>query len=80
MEVRKRTEITIETNEVLTIRRARVFRAWCAQCGREVEMIGLLDARTIAGLAGDIACPAKWHVQEEQGSALVCMESILRSI
>ena len=80
MEVRKRTEIIVETNEVVTIRRARVYRAWCAECGREVEMVGLLDARTIAGLQGSVICPAKWHVQEQQGHALVCVESILRSI
>lgn len=80
MEVRKRTEITVETNEVLTIRRARVYRVWCGECGREVDMLGLLDARVIGGLPGDVECPAKWHVQEEQGHALVCMESILKSI
>ena len=80
MEIRKRTEITVETDEVLTIRRARVYRAWCVECGREVEMVGLLDARAIAGLPGNVVCPAKWHVQEEQGSALVCMESVLRSV
>jgi len=80
MEVRKRTEINVETNEILTIRRARVYRVWCTECGREVDMVGLLDARAIAGLAGDVACPAMWHVREEQGGLLVCMESILRSI
>ena len=79
MEVRKRTEITVETNEVLMVRRARVYRAWCPECGREVEMVSLFDARTIAGLTMGAARPSRWHVCPDLGAPLVCMESILKS-
>jgi hypothetical protein len=80
MEVRKRTEITVETNEVLMLRRARVYRALCLECGREVDMVSLLDAGAIAGLATDSARPANWHVFTDRGGSLVCMESVLKSI
>ena len=81
MEVRKRTEITVETSEVMVLRRTRVYRAWCAECGREVDMVGVPDARAIAGVREeDPARPAKWHVYEEPEGALVCMDSLLKSI
>lgn len=79
MEVRKRTEITVETNEVVVIRRARLYRAWCAECGKEVEMLIAQDARAIAGLGEETAHPVKWHVQQQEQTALVCMESLLKA-
>lgn len=81
MEVRKRTEITVETSEVMVIRRTRVYRAWCRECGREVDMVGVPDARAIAGIReDDAAWLAKWHVHEEPEGTLVCMEALLKSI
>lgn len=79
MEVRKRTEITVETNEVVVIRRARLYRAWCSECGKEVEMVIVQDARAIAGLGESTAHPVKWHVQQQEQTALVCMESLLKA-
>jgi len=80
MEVRKRTEITVETNEVLMVRRARVYRAWCMECGCEADMVSLLEARMIAGLPLNLVRPAKWHIYTDSGGALVCMQSFLKSI
>ncbi|HLZ41857.1 MAG TPA: hypothetical protein VKQ11_12895 [Candidatus Sulfotelmatobacter sp.] len=83
MGVYKRTEITVETNEVLIVRRARVYRAWCPLCGREVDMVGVPDARAMAGVPGEGAGTnnsAAWHVSEDQETALVCLESVLKSI
>ena len=84
MALHKRTEITVETNEIVVVRRARFFRAWCPECGREVDMVGLSDARAVAGSgeAAQAAVQAKdWHICEGQNqTALVCLDSLLKSI
>lgn len=83
MGVYKRTEITVETNEVLIVRRARVYRGWCPLCAQEVDMVGVPEARAMAGMPVDGAGStksAKWHISEEQETALVCLESVLKSI
>ena len=47
----KRTEIIVETDQILVLRKARFTRGWCAECGREVEMVTLIDAITLSGRA-----------------------------
>jgi hypothetical protein len=52
--VHQRTEITIETDHVVVVRRRSSRRGWCSECGQEVEIVGLSEAglsqiRTIAG-------------------------------
>jgi hypothetical protein len=34
----KRTEITVETDQILVLSKSRPLRAWCAACGREVDV------------------------------------------
>ena len=34
----KRTEITVETDQILVISKLRPLRAWCGACGREVDV------------------------------------------
>jgi len=83
MRVHKRTEITIETNEVLVVRRTKVYRGWCPHCARKVDMVELPEARAMAGMSVesvDLAGSAKWHLFEEQEPALVCLESVLRAM
>ena len=53
----RRTEITVETDRVLIIRKSNSTRVWCAECGREVDMVDLdlaepahYEARTYADL------------------------------
>jgi hypothetical protein len=77
-----RTEITVETERVLIIRRS--VRAWCPQCGCEVEMLSLGEAEALTAATGrDPGAPAPafpWHLSKnQQGSNLVCLES-LRSV
>jgi hypothetical protein len=80
-----RTEITIQTDRLVLIRGRRSTRAWCNQCGREVEMVGLSQAAALAG-GGDPVPPDStedlgWHVSEDQnGSPLICLESVLKSM
>lgn len=76
----KRTEITIETERVVTIRRRRSMRARCPTCGREVDMVSLAEAETLTGMNGKVlreyAAERGWHlIQGQDGSDLICLES-----
>lgn len=80
----RRTEITVETEQVLIIRRRGSKRAWCHECGHEVDMVGLADAEALTGMTGpDLRAYAEargWHVfMGEDGSDLICLESWLKS-
>ena len=45
-----RTEVFIETSEILIIKRNRTFlRAWCEDCAREVSILPLLEAALLTG-------------------------------
>ena len=45
-----RTEVFIETSEILIIKRKRTFvRSWCADCEREVSMLPLSEAALLTG-------------------------------
>jgi len=81
MAAHKRTEITIETDRVLIIRRRRVLRAWCPECGREVEMVDPREAEAITVVAGSaLRDCAQWHIaQSQDGAGLICLDSLLRS-
>jgi hypothetical protein len=46
----RRTEITVETDRVLIIRKRHSTRGWCAECGKEVDMVGLKEAETLSGM------------------------------
>jgi hypothetical protein len=95
----RRTEITVETDRVLIIRKSHSTRAWCAECGREVDMVDLNEVGAIAGtpqgmaqrlpgesLSTDPMLPGcgerpGWHwSQAADGSTLVCLESLLKSM
>jgi hypothetical protein len=83
MTTHKRTEITVETDRVLIIRRRRVLRAWCAECGCEVDVVGQEEAELLTGmrqLSRDCAQARGWHLtQGPERSELVCLESLLKS-
>jgi len=79
-----RTEITIETDRILTIRRWRSTRAWCQGCGGEMDMVGLAEAEGLTGMTqpmlGNSAEARGWHLAEGQGGILlICLESLLKS-
>jgi len=45
-----RTEVFIETSEILIIKRNRTFvRTWCEGCRREVNMLPLQEAALLTG-------------------------------
>jgi hypothetical protein len=79
MTTQSRTEITVETDRVLIIRRS--VRAWCRQCGREVEMLSLAEAEALTAASEEELCASaqalRWHLSEnQQGTCLVCLESL----
>ena len=90
----KRTEITVETDRVWIIRKSHSTRGWCAECGREVDMVGLKEADALLGMTQPrLSQPLStqpmlpgcgdrrgWHwSQAADGSSLVCVESVLGS-
>jgi hypothetical protein len=81
----QRTEITVQTERLVIIRGSRSTRAWCRECGREVEMVALSQAAALVrGNKPVLPDPAQshgWHISEDQnGSPLVCLESVLKSM
>jgi len=81
MAASKRTEITVETHRVLTIRRHRSVRAWCRECGCEVEMVSLEDAEALIEVSGEEFCEFaqahRCHLSENwEGICLVCLERL----
>jgi hypothetical protein len=80
----RRTEITVQTDRVWIIRKSHPKRVWCADCGREVDMVGLKEAEAFFGvnqpLLPDSDGGRGWHwAQSTDGSPLVCLESVLRA-
>ena len=71
-------EVTFETDQVLIIRRRRLTRGWCRECGREVEIVSLDDAAAIAGINRPLLHDgiAPWHFSDSE-EKWVCLESLL---
>jgi len=79
--IRKRTEITVETERLLIIRGHKRAIVWCASCARRREMLTTDDAaiavqvtsRTIFRWAesGRIHC-----TETPEGLLLICPESL----
>jgi hypothetical protein len=78
----KRTRITVETEQVLIIRRRGCIRRWCRECAREVDMVSFTEAGALTGLPGRQLCEharaEKWHLAAD-GSPLICLDSLLKS-
>jgi hypothetical protein len=84
----KRTEITIETDHILVIRRYRSTRAWCPGCACEVDMVDPEAAEVFTAASRqafsrrslqDSAWARQWHTAEgPEGSVLICLESLLK--
>jgi hypothetical protein len=77
-----KTEITVETDSVLILRRQRVSRGWCAGCERDVDLVSLEDAEEIARTSSQklpIACAASLHFCDGPSDApLLCLDSLLK--
>jgi hypothetical protein len=81
----KRTRITIETDSLLVLRGRKSLRAWCPQCGAEVEVIPLSDV----GLASNLVpaevqawmeSPDLHHTKTATGDGYICLNSMLKRV
>ena len=74
----------METDRICIIRKTHSSRAWCAECGREVDMVGLKEAEAISGITqptlSDSVGARGWHwAKSADGLPVVCLESVFRA-
>jgi|HubBroStandDraft_6_1064221.scaffolds.fasta_scaffold07358_7 hypothetical protein len=84
MTIHKRTEITVQTDRILIMRRRRSKRVWCEKCGCEVDVVSFDGSGTLAGnphpMSATGMVPDRWHVCHNDGEQWVCLESLLSSL
>ena len=78
---RKAARVTVETEQVVIIRRRRITRSWCSQCGDESEFIPVEAVSQMLGGGpgqGKLLPPGDgFHLHKiEDGSVLVCVKSL----
>lgn len=78
----KQTKITIETDSLLFLRGRSSTRAWCPLCSSDMEMVALENLQVISNL--DRPALEQWinsgelhRLQGDDGSALICLNSLL---
>jgi predicted DNA-binding transcriptional regulator AlpA len=80
--MKKKATITVETERLLIISRARVaVRCWCQKCQTNVQMIAIDEAAAIAGLSQrtvfHLAEAGEIHFMEtKEGQTLFCSSSL----
>jgi hypothetical protein len=84
MTIHKRTEITVQTDRILILRRRRSRRLWCEKCGREVDVVSFDGWGSLAGsphpMLATGTLPDRWHICFNDGEQWVCLESLLSSL
>ena len=81
----RQTKITIETDSLLMIRSCKSLKAWCPQCGAEVDMIPLNDVGVISNLRpveveAWILTEDLHHSKTTDGAPLICLNSMLKRV
>jgi hypothetical protein len=81
----KETKITIETESILILRGRSSLRAWCPNCGSEVEMIPLDGVGVISNLVPSeveawIQSEDLHHTLAADGAPMICLNSILKRV
>jgi hypothetical protein len=77
----RRTEITIETEEIWVIRRSRgAIIAWCQECGEQVEMVTPDQAAglTRLGARRRVGSEGIHYAETSQGCLLICLRSMVQ--
>ncbi len=90
MSKQKRIEITIETDQLLIVRRRHSIRLWCRECGHEadfvpweqmakMEQVGrLLETGANVAEGGPDGALHSFHTQGTSNeTVVVCLESVL---
>jgi hypothetical protein len=83
--VRKTTQVTLETKRVQITRQLRSSRSWCTECARDVDMVGLEEARALTGMTQSEflqwAGSGSWHFSHAlEGARLICLDSLMKSL
>jgi len=81
----KQTKITIETDSLLVLWGRSPLRSWCPQCAAVGEMIPIKDVGVISNLAlfemeAWLESEVIHRSQSVDGSALICLNSLLKRV
>ncbi|MCI0486468.1 MAG: hypothetical protein L0229_07690 [Blastocatellia bacterium] len=82
MSRRRRTEITVETTEILVVRKSgRARLLWCAECCRQVEMITPEQAMIVAGTSSrtiyrSVEAGQIHYSETPEGFLFICLNSL----
>jgi hypothetical protein len=80
--MKKRTEITIETDRLVLISERRSKQvAWCEACAREVEMVSVDEAAALAGTSSrmiyrQVEAQTLHFMETPEGRLLICLNSL----
>ena len=81
--MKRRTEITIETQRLLMFSKRKLsVVAWCARCGERVRMVTTDEAARMAGVSPrtiyrQIEAEKLHFMETTEGLLLVCINSLL---
>ncbi|HSE97309.1 MAG TPA: hypothetical protein VLD57_03495 [Blastocatellia bacterium] len=83
MKARSKTEITIETHRILTIKRGGRHRlAWCEECGEQTRMATAIEAAILIGVSSRsiyqmIEARALHFVETPDRVIFICLNSLV---
>jgi len=84
MRIKRRTEITVETEEVWIIKRSRqAAPAWCSQCAATTWMIApkqasLVSEQSLSAIRRQVTEGQLHFTETEEGQLLICLNSLLK--
>ena len=76
---RKTEQITVETDQVIVIRRQRVTRAWCNECHSDADFIPVEEINRVieAGTVSEVGRSLHFG-KARDGSPVVCTKSLAK--
>lgn len=80
----RKTEITVETCEVLVISRQGILnRSWCPSCAQHVPTVSLTDARlsglSVEAVQRQLETGLIHLIEAFGGSSLICLNSLTQT-
>jgi len=81
----KQAKITIETDSILFLRGRAPLRAWCPECGDEVEMVPMDEVGVVSNLpASEVEAwfqsEGVHHTTMPNGEPSICLNSMLKRV
>ena len=81
--IRKRTEITVETEEILVRHAPQITKRWCADCGAEVsvatpEVASAIINDLVSSITQWIQAGNVHSAESPDGRRMVCLKSLLQ--